>query len=187
MTIFRSGTVGTVLQNGVHCSRGGFAARGFTLLELMYTLAVFAIVIGVGVPSFIRIAQSSRVTTQTNELVSALNLARSEAIRRGAPATVEALDEDDGFAGGWCVYVGAVGCGDTDNVLRIYPAMTQMTVESAATSISFDARGARLSPATAELRLTLKPENCAADGTERARRLDIALTGRVNLARVACS
>src|SRR5690606_4998127 len=146
---------------------------GFTLLELMFALTVLGILLGIAVPSFITLTQNSRVTTQTNELVSAHNLARSEAIRRGAPAPGEAVEAASGFAGGWCVYVGAGGCDEAANLLRVYPAMTRMTAVSNATSIAFDARGARQSPVNPQFRITLSPDDCASGATARARRLDI--------------
>ena len=161
-----------------------FRFRGFTILELMVTLTVLGILLGVAVPSFSTFVQNSRVTSQTNELVSALNLARSEAIRRGGTATVEAVSAS-GFAGGWCVHVGS-GCADTGNVLRVYPAMTRLAVESSATSITFDSRGARRAPAAASVTVTIEPDDCETGAAGRARRLEIALTGRITLQRIDC-
>lgn len=57
---------------------------GFTIVELMITLAVSAILMAVAVPSFNQMIMTSRLTAQANELVSAINLARSEAIKRNA-------------------------------------------------------------------------------------------------------
>ncbi len=56
---------------------------GFTLIELMITLSVMAIVATVGVPSFMSIIASNRVTAASNGMVTALNLAKSDAIRSG--------------------------------------------------------------------------------------------------------
>lgn len=61
---------------------GLHVSRGFTLLELLVTLAVLAIVLGLAVPSFQGIIQRNRLTAATNELVAAIQLARAEAIRR---------------------------------------------------------------------------------------------------------
>jgi len=61
---------------------------GFTLVELMVTLAVAAIVLTVGVPSFQTLIKNNRLTTAANALVASLNLARSEAIKRGVRVTV---------------------------------------------------------------------------------------------------
>ncbi len=61
---------------------------GFTLIELIVTVALVAIVVTIGIPSFQEIIRNNRLTTQTNDLVMALNLARSEAIKRGAVVSV---------------------------------------------------------------------------------------------------
>lgn len=59
-------------------------ARGFTLVELMVALVVMAIVLGIGIPSFRNIMERNRAASQTNELLGALQMTRSEAIRRNA-------------------------------------------------------------------------------------------------------
>lgn len=61
---------------------------GFSLLELMVTLTVAGIVMAVAVPAFQGLSISNRLTTQTNEIVAAMNLARSEAIKRNATITL---------------------------------------------------------------------------------------------------
>ena len=58
-------------------------SSGFTLVELMITLAIAGILVAVGIPSFNSTISSNRLTSYANELVTALNLARSEAVKRG--------------------------------------------------------------------------------------------------------
>ena len=57
--------------------------RGFNLIELMLGITVLAIVLGLGVPSFIDTIRNNRVISQSNDLLTALNYARSEALKRG--------------------------------------------------------------------------------------------------------
>jgi len=61
---------------------------GFTLIELLVTLSIAAILLTVAVPSFIVFVQNNRLATQANDLVTMLNYARSEAIKRNQRITV---------------------------------------------------------------------------------------------------
>jgi type IV fimbrial biogenesis protein FimT len=61
---------------------------GFTLLELLVTMFVAAIILGVAVPSFRTMTASNRITTQTNDLIGAVNFARSQAITRNGNVTL---------------------------------------------------------------------------------------------------
>jgi type IV fimbrial biogenesis protein FimT len=61
---------------------------GFTLIELMFTIFVMAILLGIGVPSFREFRQASRMAASTNNLLADLNFARSEAIKRRQPVTL---------------------------------------------------------------------------------------------------
>lgn len=57
---------------------------GFTLIELMVTIAVAAVLLGIAVPSFQDMLERNRVAAQTNEVLGGLQMARSEAIRKNA-------------------------------------------------------------------------------------------------------
>ncbi len=64
--------------------RGGlFSARGFTLVELMLTIAVAMILLSIGLPDFSRFVSDSRLDSAASQLHSLLALARTEAVRRG--------------------------------------------------------------------------------------------------------
>src|SRR3569623_2831686 len=61
---------------------------GFTLVELLVTISIATILLTMAVPSFSDFVKDNRMVTQTNDFVTALNQARSEAIRRGSRDTV---------------------------------------------------------------------------------------------------
>lgn len=108
--------------------------RGFTLIELMVTLVVLAILAAVGVPSFQNMMKDNRRTTQINELVSGLNLARSEATKSSStvafcPSADEATCSGGTFDAGWIIFINldsdtppAVDVGET--ILRTHSGTT---------------------------------------------------------------
>lgn len=61
---------------------------GFTILELMITLAVAAILLGLGIPAFSDIIRNNRLTAAANDLLRSTQLARSEALKRQVPVVV---------------------------------------------------------------------------------------------------
>ena len=79
------------------------SAKGFTLIELMVALAVLAILATIGIPSFQRLVAEYRVSSQANATQSALQFARSEALKRrgdvvicqDGPATIIVRPGDD--------------------------------------------------------------------------------------------
>ena len=77
--------------------------RGFTLIELMVTLSVLAILLAIAAPSFSSLLASNRMATQSDEFIGALNLARSEAVRRGQPVALLSNDADN-YSKGWKVF-----------------------------------------------------------------------------------
>ncbi|MBV8620355.1 MAG: GspH/FimT family pseudopilin [Curvibacter sp.] len=89
--------------------------RGFTLLELLVTMAILAIVLAIGVPSFRYIIYSSRISNEVNALVGSLQYARGEAIKRGQSVAVCASSDGATCSGatswvnGWLVFVDVNG------------------------------------------------------------------------------
>lgn len=84
----------------------GAHERGFTLIELMVTLSVLAIMLGIGVPSFRNFIAAQKVKTAAYELVSSMMLARSEAVKRNS-AVLVTPGAAAAWAGGWSVSAGA--------------------------------------------------------------------------------
>ncbi len=98
-------------------------SSGFTLIELLVTLALAAIVVSQAAPSFSSMVKSNRLAIETNTLVSDINLARSEAIKRGtrvilcrsadpAAATPSCGGSANTWTSGWLVFAS----GDANNI-----------------------------------------------------------------------
>jgi type IV fimbrial biogenesis protein FimT len=62
--------------------------RGFTIIELMVTLVVFTILVGIAAPNLSEFLLTQRVSGQASELINSLALARSEAGKRNASIVV---------------------------------------------------------------------------------------------------
>lgn len=74
---------------------------GFTLIELLIVTTVLAVLLGVGVPSFRDTIQSNRIATVSNDLIGALQFARSESIRRGEDVTFCSTNDQATCSGAW--------------------------------------------------------------------------------------
>ncbi len=103
-----------------HTSRrlpGAGRQRGFNLLEMMVVVIILGIVMAAGGSTFRYVVNSGRITNPANELLATMQLARMEAIRRGARVIVCRSDNPDattptctttaGNWGGWLAYVDA--------------------------------------------------------------------------------
>lgn len=159
------------------------SSRGFTLYELMVALAVASIIISFGVPGFQSYIQNSRSVTHTNDLVTALNLARSEATRRGAPIDICASTDaatcsgNNDWSTGWIARTAA------GEVIRAWPARSggAGVLTANVSVVSFQARGSL--PAGAAPQLSIQLPHCKQDGR---RTVSVSVAGRIAVDRVAC-
>lgn len=172
---------------------------GFTLLELMVSITVLGVLLAIGVPAFNEIIRNNRTSAQANELVTALNLARSEASKLGLPMTVCAANADqtacagptvNDWANGWLVFSDRINtAGDTAGVVDATDRILQTShavgaqLQLTSGNVGFVRFGARGTPTTA---VTFSLRHASCTGQNR-RRISLIATGRVNTAKVSCT
>jgi len=170
--------------------------RGFTLVELLVVLAVGSILLTIAIPGYAFLVNGSRLTAATNDLVSALHLARSEAIKRGLRVTIcktarptaapPACDPTADWQQGWLVFAdgGAKGVIDSgDSVLWV---QGQLSSEASITTSNYNSYISYLPSGRSQ------GSNGLANGTLRicvaGNRRDIIInsTGRPRLSSTTC-
>ena len=161
---------------------------GFTLIELLVTIAIAAILLTVAVPNFITFVQNNRLTAQANDLVTAFNYARSEAIKRGVRVTVCSRLDNTTCAGvndwttGWLVFVDADGDGAVAGaeVLQVrQPLENTNTLSSAVAFQRVTYQNTGFSGFAGTLRL------CDTRGAASARAIVVSAQGRVRIGPLA--
>jgi type IV fimbrial biogenesis protein FimT len=121
------------------------AQGGFTLVELMVTVSVMAILAAIAAPSMTGLINANRLSGQAGELTSALQLARSEAIRRNSRVTVCPSSDGTSCAAStawtrWIV-LGAANTLDPEEVIRDNTASASLQVSGPSAGIIFRPSG----------------------------------------------
>ena len=172
-------------------------ASGFTLTELMVTVAIAAILAAIALPSFSNVIRNSRMATATNNFIAAVNLARSEAVKtnRGAAICASADGTSCGtdWAAGWMVFSDPNGDGvpqPAELVLRYESVNGIAATSSSATRFRFAARGecrdcngGVFGAGTSDLVIRAVP--CSV-GQDQVRALRILRTGAVSFQKQVC-
>jgi len=106
------------------------ASAGFTMTELVMTMAIVAILAAIGVPSFKYVTASNRIASEINGLLGDMQFARSQAVKQGQSVTVCVSTNGTGCTGGnnwrngWIVFMDpniskTVDAGEA--ILRVQP------------------------------------------------------------------
>jgi type IV fimbrial biogenesis protein FimT len=111
--------------------------KGFTLIELMITVAVAAILAMAAAPSFTSLIASQRIRTASFDLMANLTLARSEAIKQNADVTVASASGTNSWANGWTIS----GTGGTIKTQPLYSGLTITAGSGTASSVVYNRSG----------------------------------------------
>jgi type IV fimbrial biogenesis protein FimT len=159
--------------------------KAFSLIELMVTVAIAGILAAVAAPSFANIIKNNSMTTQYNELLASLNLARSEAIRRGVPVNIcKSNDQTNcgnntvNWQDGWIVFADTVTVNGTrdggEELIRVHDALPiSSTLDYSQANVRYDIDGAILG--NSNLFFTM----CDSRGNDYRKGLHVSATGRV--------
>lgn len=144
----------------------GRRAGGFTLIEMMATVSIMAILMSVAVPGMSDLLESQRLRSAAFDLISDLTLARNEALKRGGNVTIAPLSGTD-WTNGWRVQLAA----DNSVLRERSPAGGTLTISGAPASLTYDRNG-RLAGGGGTQRLQLDSSALAHDGQRRCVSID---------------
>lgn len=176
--------------------------KGFTLIELMVTLAVAAIVLGIAIPSFNQTMRNNSSSALGSELAGALNYARSEAVKRAKRVSICASNDGatclaaDNWEEGWLVFIDDAAADNTAAVtvgivLRYWSDVNPLAVISAqqigpSTNVSFvrfNSTGALARVDQLGRRFTARITDCKGDA---ATQITVGLAGMLSTTKQAC-
>lgn len=167
---------------------------GFTLIELMVAIAILAIVLGVGIPSYRDLIVNNRMAGEINDFVGSLRITRSEAIKRGVPVRMCASDDGQDCANsgpwsnGWIIFevrpdsancnALAQAAGDCVRVYTFSGTNNLAGANNLAHTLTFDANGFvrgddNAIPVNNTLIMLCDPDN----DNDKARAVEMSLTG----------
>ena len=171
-------------------------AQGFSLIELLMVVSVASILLAIAVPSFRSFVQNTRLTTQANTLVYALNLALAAAVKLDIPvevcASTDATDCNGvAWSGGWIVCYPVASCAvgggpPAGTVLSVSPqlgnANTANEKVAGALAVSYLANGQTNNGVGGT---TYQFVFCDARGVASGQDVEINFTGRIQASQTA--
>ncbi len=166
---------------------------GFSMIELLITVAVMGILGALALPGFSSLIASNRLTSVANEMLTGVMLARGEAVKRGKRVVMckssdfSTCNTSGTWSGGWIVFVDdnddgvRASSGTVEELLRVWQGSAQVTSSVTGTvsdNLSFTNGGTVRAPGTTTVQsgtITL----CISG--QASRQLQVASTGRVSV------
>ncbi len=156
-------------------------SHGFTLVEMLVTVAVFAVLLMIAIPSMRPFLQSQGVKSASMDISSTVALARSEAIKRNATVDVTANSATD-WSQGWVVSQTTTTPAATYTI-RKQPALGNILITPSSGSFSFDGNGRMTTTGST---FTIAPLN-KTGSQALCLTVTVGATGRVESTKVTCT
>lgn len=167
--------------------------QGFTLIELLVAMLIAAIILGLGAPAFGKVIRENRAMSAAGNLISGLNTARAEAIRRGKFVTLcpsaNGTTCSNNWADGWLIAVDNAATATAApviapaDVLQVGSAMTAITATRTVglnNWVRFSSRGGTSEAITVQV----KPSTCPTNTVFRS--VSIGISGRASIDKSKC-
>lgn len=166
-------------------SNHAYWTKGITLIELMVTLAVLAILITIAAPSFQTLIKSNQVAGANNEIIAMMHLARSEAIRRNPFEDPVTMILSEATTNGWQGAVFAPGEQEAEecpaDAIRCTNSRNVDLKQNLPITLRFDNRGYSVNEdgAPEKVELTLVHQDCQPN-RRHARKITVLPGGQVS-------
>ena len=158
--------------------------HGFTLIELIVTITIAGILVAIATPYLGSFISSTRLTTQANELLTDLNTARSEAVKRAsyvgvcASTSGSSCTSGGSFLNGWIVFLDADNSGtwtSGDSIIKVHGALDGgNTTVSGSSTVIFNSSGS-LENSSSTITYTF-----CDSALQKSRQISVTATGRAS-------
>ncbi len=161
--------------------------KGYSLIELLVTVAILGILLAVSLPNFQDTIESNVTNSQAKLFMTTLNLARSEAIKRGTnvgicPSSDGADCDAASWSNGWIVFVDANGDADGDagsidagdTIIRVFDTLGADSVLTGTTDfLEYNSLGFSATAGVQTMKLCPATNNAV-----NARSVEVGVSGR---------